>query len=541
MIVCGTALAAQSQTTPENAALQRLLEVGLHAEPSGETATVVFFNRPIVVLRARVLGRGPAERALSSNRLMEDLISGGEAHQVETRVLEGAALVMAGGRTVLVLTPPDVDELSGETLDQAAAGAARRLQQALDEAYEARTPARLLRSAAVALAVMLTGALLAFAVARSHRAVSARLVDLAETTVTKSGIADANLLRASRLGEFQRRLTSYIAVVLYLLISYSVIAIILRQFPFTRPWGESMRGFLFDTGINVGLGIARSIPGLVTIAIIVFLTRFIVRLIGLWFHAIDQGSIAGPRWLHPETAQPTRRLLTAAAWLFAIVLIFPYVPGSQTDAFKGVSVLVGLIVTLGSSGLMNQLMSNFMITYSRALRVGDFVRIGEVEGTVMHLGMLSTKIHTVFGEEVTIPNAVVIAQTTTDFSRMVGEGVLTRTSVTIGYDSPWRQVHSLLLTAATRTPGIRKEVKPFVFQASLRDFYVEYTLAFALERQDQRVNTLAALHANIQDLFNEYGVQIMSPHYLGDPAAPKVVPADKWFAAPAHAKEVSTR
>jgi len=541
VIVCGTALAAQSQTTPENAALQRLLEVGLHAEPSGETATVVFFNRPIVVLRARVLGRGPAERALSSNRLMDDLISGGEAHQVETRVLVGAALVMAGGRTVLALTSPDVDELSGETLDQAAAGAARRLQQALDEAYEARTPARLLRSAAVALAVMLTGALLVFAVARSHRAVSARLVVLAETTVTKSGIADANLLRASRLGEFQRRLTSYIAVVLYLLISYSVIAIILRQFPFTRPWGESMRGFLFDTGINVGLGIARSIPGLVTIAIIVFLTRFIVRLIGLWFHAIDQGSIAGPRWLHPETAQPTRRLLTAAAWLFAIVLIFPYVPGSQTDAFKGVSVLVGLIVTLGSSGLMNQLMSNFMITYSRALRVGDFVRIGEVEGTVMHLGMLSTKIHTVFGEEVTIPNAVVIAQTTTDFSRMVGEGVLTRTSVTIGYDSPWRQVHSLLLTAATRTPGIRKEVKPFVFQASLRDFYVEYTLAFALERQDQRVNTLAALHANIQDLFNEYGVQIMSPHYLGDPAAPKVVPADKWFAAPAHAKEVSTR
>jgi small-conductance mechanosensitive channel len=393
----------------------------------------------------------------------------------------------------------------------------------------------------VALAVLLTGVLLAFAVSRLHRAVSARLVDLAEATVTKSGIADVNLLRASRLIEIQRRLTSYAAVVLYLVIAYSVIAIILRRFPFTRPWGESMRGFLFETGINVGLGIAHAIPGLVTIAIIVFLTRFVVRLIALWFHAFEQGSITGPRWLHPETSQPTRRLLTAAAWLFAIVLIFPYVPGSQTDAFKGISVLVGLIVTLGSSGLMNQVMSSFMITYSRALRIGDFVRIGEVEGTVMQLGMLSTKVNTVFGEEVTIPNAVVIAQTTTDFSRMVGEGVLTRTSVTIGYDTPWRQVHSLLLTAATRTPGIRKDVKPSVFQASLQDFYVEYTLAFGLERQDQRVNILAALHANIQDLFNEYGVQIMSPHYLGDPASPKVVPADKWFAAPAHAKEVSTR
>jgi small-conductance mechanosensitive channel len=154
--------------------------------------------------------------------------------------------------------------------------------------------------------------------------------------------------------------------------------------------------------------------------------------------------------------------------------------------------------------------------------------------------MLSTKVTTVWSEEVTIPNALVIAQATTDYSR-TAEGVLTPTSVTIGYDAPWRQVHSMLLMAAARTPGIRREPQPLVVQAALEDFYVKYTVWVSLERQGARALTMSTLHQNIQDLFNEYGVQIMSPHYLGDPASPKVVPAQKWFSAPAHPKEVSTR
>jgi small-conductance mechanosensitive channel len=179
-------------------------------------------------------------------------------------------------------------------------------------------------------------------------------------------------------------------------------------------------------------------------------------------------------------------------------------------------------------------MGGFMLTYSRALRLGDYVRIGDVEGTVTHLGVLSTKIKTVWSEEVTIPNAVVVAQTTTDYSRLSEtEGVFTPTSVTIGYDAPWRQVQSLLLMAVERTPGIRREPKPFVLQTALEDAYVKYTLYFCLERQESRYATLHVLHALIQDAFNEYGVQIMSPNYVLDPAAPKVVAKKDWFAAPA--------
>jgi small-conductance mechanosensitive channel len=209
-------------------------------------------------------------------------------------------------------------------------------------------------------------------------------------------------------------------------------------------------------------------------------------------------------------------------------------PGSDTDAFKGVSVFLGLMLTLGSSGLINQIVSGFTVTYSRAVRLGDFVRIGDVEGTVIHLGVLSTKVKTLQLEEVTIPNAVVAAQTATDYSRFADtEGVFTSTSVTIGYDAPWRQVQSLLLLAAERTTGLRREPRPRVYQTALEDFYVRYTLWVSLERQESRLVTLNTLHANIQDLFNEYGVQIMSPNYFADPAAPKVVAKNDWYASPA--------
>ena len=335
--------------------------------------------------------------------MLNDLLADRITQPVETRQLDGAALITVGGRGVVALTPPDIDELAGESLEQAATAAAGRLRQALEEADEARTPARLLRSAVTALGGLAVGLLLMAGLARAHRVVTVRLVALAEKTVAKTGAANVRLLRASRLIDFERRLVSGATICLQLVIAFATVTFVLRRFPFTRPWGETMTGFLFTTARDLGLGVALAIPSLVTIALILLLTRFVVQLIGFWFNAVDRGRITAPTWLHPETVQPTRRLLTAGAWLFAIVIVYPYVPGSGTDAFKGVSVLLGLMVTLGSSGLVTQIMSSFMITYSRALRVDDFVKIGDVEGTVTQLGMLSTKVRTVWGEEVDDP------------------------------------------------------------------------------------------------------------------------------------------
>jgi small-conductance mechanosensitive channel len=179
-------------------------------------------------------------------------------------------------------------------------------------------------------------------------------------------------------------------------------------------------------------------------------------------------------------------------------------------------------------------MSGFTLTYSRALRVGDFVTVGEVEGTVLQLGTLSTKIKTARGEEVTIPNAVMVSHLVTNYSRFAEtDGVFVPTSITIGYDTPWRQVQALMLLAASRTPGVRRTPAPVVRQPSLQDFYVQYTLLFCLERPAERAKVIATVNANILDAFNEYGVQITSPNYEADPDRPKIVPRDQWFAAPA--------
>jgi small-conductance mechanosensitive channel len=248
---------------------------------------------------------------------------------------------------------------------------------------------------------------------------------------------------------------------------------------------------------------------------------------------VEDGRISLP-YVYPETAQPTRRLVSILLWLLALALSYPYLPGSESDAFKGVSVFVGLVVSLGSSGIVNQIMSGLTITYSRALRLGDFVKIGDVEGTVTHVGALSTKVKTPHAEDVTIPNAVVVSHVTTNYSRFAEtEGVYVPTSITIGYDTPWRQVQALLLLGAARTAGVRKQPKPVVRQTALQDFYVQYTLLVCLEQPHLRAATLDALHGNILDAFNEFGVQITSPNYEADPEGRKIVPQDQWYSAPA--------
>ena len=509
----------------------------LNIERASDSFTLFFYNRPIVVLRARVAGRGPTERAVGAGRLLHDLVAQRQIGPVESRPFDGGAMIRVGERGVFAVTASDIDDLAGETIEGVAALAVERLRKALDEAEEARAPSELLRDAGLAAVAIVLGILALWILGRGRRRFASAVIEAADRRLAAAGLAEVDALHSSRALDIQHRMVRSAFMVIDLVVIYTAGTFALRQFPYTRPWGESMSGFLLMTVEALGLQMIRALPGLFTIAVIVAVIRFVIWLLSGWFTAVEEGK-AHASWLHPETAQPTRRLVTTLLWIFAMIVAYPYMPGSQTEAFKGVSVFLGLMVTFGSSGLVNQIMSGFMITYSRALRVGDFVRIGDVEGTVTHLGVLSTKVKTPFDEDVTIPNAVVVGQTTTDYSRSGDTvGVYTPTSVTIGYDAPWRQVHALLLAAAERTPGLRAEPKPFVIQAGLEDFYVKYTLLTCLERQQARLLTLDKLHANIQDLFNEHGVQIMSPNYVFDPASPKIVAKDQWFAAPARRGE----
>ena len=502
------------------------------ADVSQPPAPLVYTNRQIVTLRAGILGRSPSTRASGIVNLLDGIVHGPPAGRVTTQPYAQGVLLRVDGHPVLVIFEADLDKLAGERLDVQAASAAERLQLAINEAVELQTPSILVKSALLVLIATIVYFVVIWLLVRIRRRIAGRLQRAAEHTLRRLPGGDA-IVTVTHAPAYVERLLILATVLVSLVLTYQWLIFVLRQLPYTRPLGESLRTGLYQFVLSVGEAFVDQLPNISKVLVIVLVTRFCIRLLGLAFGGVEQGRFTLP-WVYPETAQPTRRIAVALLWLFALIISYPYLPGSGSEVFKGASVFIGIIISLGSSGVMNQIMSGLMVTYSRAVRVGDFVRIGDVEGTVTHLGSLSTKLTTPKNEEITIPNAVVVSHSTTNFSRNARDlGVMIPTSVTIGYDVPWRQVEALMLLAAERTPGLRADPKPVVLQTALLDAAVQYTLLVCLEQPERRTRILDKLHANIQDAFNEYGVQIMSPQYEADPNEPKVVPPSRWYAAPA--------
>ena len=369
-------------------------------------ATLTFANREITVLRAATVGRTPAERVYAIRALVAELAADGRHLDVTRRALGAASVISAGGRDVFAIVPADTDPLLGETVEAKAEVVVARLRQALDETAEATRPQVLLWALVQALLATFAFGLALWTLLRANRWAAARVERTTGRQLSRSAVGD-EIVRQTRVLDYIRRSVTAALVIVALSFAYIWLFFVLRRFPYTRPWGESLRAYLVDRAIRFGQSIAVAIPDLFTIVLIIVVTRLAIRLLRLLFVAVEQERLTLP-WVYPETAATTRKLVTGLLWLFALVVCYPYLPGSETDAFKGVSVFVGLMVSIGSSGIVNQVMSGFTVTYSRALRPGDYVRVGEVEGTVSQVGTLSTKIETPRHEEVTIPNAVLI-------------------------------------------------------------------------------------------------------------------------------------
>jgi small-conductance mechanosensitive channel len=279
----------------------------------------------------------------------------------------------------------------------------------------------------------------------------------------------------------------------------------------------------------------KAIPDLFTAFVIFLLARAATQGLSRFFNRVKDGSIQ-LSWLDAEVAVPTRRIVNLAIWLFALAMAYPYLPGANTEAFKGVTVLVGLMVSMGASGLVGQLVSGLILTYTGIYRKGEFIHVLDYQGSIVEMGMFSTRIRNGMGVELTLPNSLVLSNVTQNYSKAVqGIGFIIDTKVTIGYDTPWRQVEQMLIMAALRTEGVINDPAPKVFQTALSDFYPEYLLICQAIPSDAqlRAQVMSRLHANIQDVFNEFGVQIMSPNYRGDPAKDKIVAKEDWYKAPA--------
>ena len=501
----------------------------------GASGTLIVFNRPVVTFRSTVLGVAPDDRAISAQkRVLALLDRGGEARVTVERIDVGNVIKIDGG-LAFIIADSDVQPLSGETLETVTDRAVAMLNTAIAETREARDARLMFEAVAWAGVATIIYALALLALRFVGRAVMRRLLYLTDVAAEKMRIGGTAVVNRRRAISYARHLIQWVFWAIVLLLTYQWVGYLLGRFPFTRAWGEQLNAFLAATTLDMLTAIAASIPELLIVVVIFVLARTVTRLLHNFFDGVQANRI-DVGWLDADSARPTRRIMTFVVWVFALAMAYPYIPGSGTEAFKGLSVLLGLMVSIGASGIVGQAASGLILMYTRTFRPGEYVRIGESEGTIVEMGMFTTRLRTGLGEEVTVPNTLALSAVSKNYSRAVkGAGFILDTTVTIGYDAPWRQVQAMLIDAAKRTPGVLADPKPHVFQTALSDFYVEYRLVCqALPTEAHvRAEVLSLLHANVLDVFNEHGVQIMSPHYLGDPADAKVVPKSRWYEPPA--------
>ena len=495
---------------------------------AADKAMLTVFNRPIVEFRVTLFGVTPADRAQRARAFITRHLERRADDAITLLPYGGGKAVLVDGARAFWVVPGDVDPASGEEADPDRVVAA--LKQALAEGREAHDWGALLRALGFAgIGTAVFGVYL-WALLRLRRWLQARLFDLGERHRDRLAIRGTALIDRERVYGMARLLTHGLFWLLALAAASEWLGFVMSQFPYTRRWGEGLHDSVIGLVEQMLGSIAASLPGLAVAIVIFLIARGVLSLVKPLFQQVERGELT-LNWVDQDTVRPTRNLVNMGVWLFALAMAYPYLPGSETEAFKGISVMLGVMISLGGSNLLGQAIGGLIITYSHTMRIGEYVRVGDVEGTVTEIGTFATRVHTGKGEVLTLPNSLVVGSVTTNYSRTVSDhGYVVDTVLTIGYDAPWRQVHAMMIEAALRTEGIRATPKPHVFQTALSDFYAEYRVVAHATAIDPRprAEVLTQLHANLQDVFNENGVQIMSPHYLGDPQDAKIVPPSKW-------------
>ncbi|ENK1714451.1 mechanosensitive ion channel [Klebsiella pneumoniae] len=519
-----------------------VLQPALAAEPRqqptahDQARTVTIFHQPVVMLQATFGQTTPEERVLRTRSALraftEDDIRQPLRVVPVIRYGQPGRLFLMNGKPVLLLSQADLDEGDDLTLDQAAQRVLARMEAQRTSLQEQFNNRYLFISAGKALAGALLLALFYYGAFRAWRRV--RRFFLLRILEKRSAIPQH---WRRYLGNIEVRLYAVLVILLGMLACYLWLSWAFSLFPWTRVWSESLGDWSLGVIRDLSLSIVASLPGLMIVVLIFLLTWLIIRLVKVVLDQVAAGRIQIPG-IHPETVSATRRLISVVIWLFALSAAYPFLPGANSLAFKGISVFFGLMLTLGSTGVMTHAMSGLVLIYSRALRKGDWIRLADNEGQVSEIGVLATKILTRENYIVTVPNAVVVSGKIINLSAESADGgVNLTTSVTIGYDTPWRQVHALLELAARRTPGIDQQIAPVVRKLGLLDWYTSYELQVRLLPTTKLPDGRNALHSSIIDVFNEFGVQIMSPNFVMQPKAAVVVPQEAWYAAPAVAPQ----
>mgnify|MGYP000618723706 CR=1 FL=1 len=346
------------------------------------------------------------------------------------------------------------------------------------------------------------------------RRVKVRIVKLRNTRLKPFSIQDYELLdthKQVKLLIFLASLVRYAFMLLQLLLS---VPLLFSIFPQTKNLAFQLFSYIWNPVKSIWVGIVSYIPNLFTIFVICLAIRYLVRLFRYLAGEVQSERLK-LRGFYPDWAIPTYHIIRFLLYAFMIAMIYPYLPGSNSGVFQGISVFVGLIVSLGSSTVIGNIIAGLVITYMRPFKIGDRIKLNDTTGNVIEKTPLVTRIRTPKNEVVTIPNSFVMSSHTVNFSQSAREyGLIIHSEVSIGYDVPWRKVNKLLIEAALNTPGVVDDPRPFILSTSLNDWYPVYQVNAYIKDADKLAQIYSDLHQSIQDRFNEEGIEIMSPHYM---------------------------
>lgn len=417
----------------------------------------------------------------------------------------------------MLLTVTAMDALWAESdPDQLAIQYQQIVHQAIEQELEHSQLLFILKNIAASLVIILVLFFIIRYVNRLYRIVRAYVHKGRHKWYDGVNIRDYELLSADMQGRMFVVLLNFLKWALILLVVYLAMLLLFGIFPWTKPIADTLLGYLMNPIRKIAAAIWNYLPDLFTVVIIITIFRYLFKALAYFRDEVDRGAlnISG---FYAEWAKPTYQVIRILLFAFMIVIVYPYLPGSDSPVFQGVSVLLGVLLTFGSSSSLSNIISGLVLTYTRAFKIGDKVRIGESIGVIIEKNLLITRIRTINNEDITIPNSSVMNSHTINYSAAAADaGLCISTTVSVAYDIPWRKVHELLLDAAREIPGIISSPEPYVIQKELDDFQVRYEVNVYTNQPELQLNILTTLHENIQDNFQKEGISLRSPFHLGN-------------------------
>jgi len=497
-----------------------MLAIGLATPLAAlESAPVVLGDDTLFEIQARVASFDPSFRAeVISGRIRvyaRDLSTPLESIEITDNPEASSTDIRAAGVTLVTLVDADA-AAAGVTRAELAADYADRIRRASQDFRDAYSLRSILLG--VASSVALTVAFLAawVAISRSIPRIRLLLRQWRGTRIRGLTLFNSQILSAGRVVDLLTEIVRIIRLFLYLFLIASYGSLVLSFFPWTRGFARQLFGYVRTAVATVVGGIVDYLPNLVFLAVIWAITYYALKVLRFIFTEIEREKIVFD-WFYPEWARPTHKLFQFLVLAFAATVSFPYFPGASTPAFQGISIFLGVLVSLGSSSAIANIFAGIILTYTRGFLEGDRVQIGEATGDVVDKTLFVTRLRTIKNVVVTIPNSTVLTSHIVNFSSALARPnvspLILHSTVTLGYDIPWRKVYAVLISAARRTPGVMDEPSPFVLQSGLDDFYVRYELNAYTTDPSIMAQTYSKLHENIQDACNESDLEILSPHY----------------------------